>query len=373
MKAPMNIIQHQLPTVGVNQVNIFVCFWKKQFRKTVFQMTCSNVQANLLLPIEERDFIMKRILNILLYVSLILIMLCGCSMLSNVSVTEDTLTAGKEYTVNDLFTTDEENLELSMIPDKINAASLDPIEVTLQVKNGNRVEEKQYEFKVVDTTAPEIKQIKETITENEVFDVNNFVEVSDNVDSPESIKINITSGNVDTSTVGEYRIDVEAVDLSNNSASTSMIINVEPKQTELVEGATYTSKYESTEIQFTFNGATYQDEIYTHSTNMFAQYYKNQSDSQYLVIKLFIENLGGNSINYDEIIDPKLLVDNKYNYNLQQLDMNSSVCSQFWSLNPLESQDVYLFYSVPNKIIDKEFEVSFTIGGIPYVYHHSQS
>ena len=335
-------------------------------------MDCSNAQVKLSAVTEERNLIMKKLLSIL-YVSLILISLCSCSLLEKVSVKEDTISAGTEYSVNDLFNTDSENIELSMIPDKINATSLNPDRVTLTTKNGNKVEEKEYEFKVVDTTAPEIKQTKGTITENEVFDINNFVEVSDNIDSPESIKINITSGNVDTSTVGTYMINVDAVDLSNNSTSIMLTINVEPKQTELVEGATYTSKYESTEIQFTFNGAVYQDEIYTHSTNMFAQYYKNQPDSQYLVVKLFIENLGGNNINYNEIINPKLLVDNEYNYNLQQLDMNSSVCSQYWSLNPLQSQDVYLFYPVPNKIIDKEFEISFTVGGIPYVYHHSQS
>lgn len=166
---------------------------------------------------------------------------------------------------------------------------------------------------------------------------------------------------------------MEAIDLSKNSASSTFTINVKPKQTELVEGTAYTSKYESTEIKFTFNGAIYQDEIYTHSDNMFAQYYKNQPDTQYLVVKLLVENLGGNNIGYNDIIEPKLLIDNKYNYNLQQLDMNSSVCSQYWSLNPLQSQEVYLFYNVPNEIINKEYDVSFTVGGTPYVYHHSQS
>ena len=311
---------------------------------------------------------MKKILTTFLFASFTFIALCGCSSLGKVSVTEDTIVAGTEYSVNDLFTTSEENIELSMTPEKINATSLDPVKVTLQVKNGNKVEEKEYSFEVIDSTAPEIKQTKGAITENEVFDIKNFIEVSDNIDSPESIKINITSGNVDTSVIGEYTINVEAVDLSNNSTSSTFIINVEPRQTELVEGASYTAKYESTEIKFTFNGAVFQDEIYTHSDNMFAQYYSNQPDTQYLVVKLFVENLGGNNINYNEIINPKLIIDDKYNYDLQQLDMNSSVCSSYWGLNPLQSQDVYLFYPVPNEIMNKGFEVTFTIGGIPYVY-----
>lgn len=316
---------------------------------------------------------MKRVLSILLGTLCVLIGLCGCSSLGKVSVKEETIVASTEYNVNDLFSTNEEKTELSMIPDKINATSLDPIKVTLKIKNGNKVEEKEYEFKVVDNTAPELKQTKAVITENEVFDIKNFVEVSDNVDSSESIKINVTSGNVDTSKIGEYRVDVEAVDLSNNSVSNTLTINVKPKQTELVEGSTYTSTYESTEIKFSFNGVAYQDEIYTHSDNMFAQYYKNQPDTQYLVVKLLVENLGGNNISDDDIIEPKLLIDNKYNYNLQQLDMNSSVCSQYWSLNPLQSQDVYLIYNVPNEIINKEFEISFTVGDTPYIYHRSQS
>jgi hypothetical protein len=318
---------------------------------------------------------MKKLTTLMMtsVICIILISLCGCSSLRKVSVKEDTIVAGTEYSVTDLFTTNAENIELSMTPDKIKATSLDPVKVTLKVTNGSKTEEKEYEFKVVDKTVPEIKQTNGTITEGEVFDIKNFVEVSDNIDSSESIKINVTSGNVDTSTVGEYKIDVEAVDSSNNAATGTFTITVKPKQTELAEGTSYTVNYESTEIKFIFNGAVYQDEIYTHSDNMFASYYKNQPDTQYLVVKLFVQNLGGTSINYHEIVEPRLLVDNKYNYTLQQLDMESSVCSQYWSLNPLQSQDVYLFYSVPNEIINKEFEVSFKIGNTPYVYHHSQS
>lgn len=310
---------------------------------------------------------------ILVCILIIAISISGCSFLLKASPKTDTLVAGTEYGVDDLFSTDNEDVELSMDPQIVTPETLDSVKVTLSIKKGKFVKEKEYEFKVVDQTPPEISQTSADITEGESFEIKNFIEVSDNIDSSEAIAVNVTSGTVDTSKTGEYEVTVEVIDLSGNSTNDTLTFNVKPKQIELVKGKSYVSKYDNTEIKFTFNGVEYQDEVYTHSDNMFARYYSNQPDSQYLVVKLFVENRGGNNINYNNIEEPKLLVDNKYNYRLYQLDTTSSVCSSYWGLNPLKSQDVYLMYNVPNELLDKEFEISFTIGGIPYVYHGSKS
>lgn len=56
-----------------------------------------------------------------------------------------------------------------------------------------------------------------------------------------------------------------------------------------------------------------------------------------------------------------LRFDNKYNYEMTQLDTQNILMSSFWNIEPLKSQAVYFFQSVPDEIIEKPYIIEFSL------------
>ncbi|MCI8464393.1 MAG: hypothetical protein HFI63_00810 [Lachnospiraceae bacterium] len=68
----------------------------------------------------------------------------------------------------------------------------------------------------------------------------------------------------------------------------------------------------------------------------------------------------------------KIDFNDKYNYSLTQLDTESLVMSQYWSLAPLKSQEVYFLQSVPDEVVSLPFVIEFTIGDSETIYRYIQ-
>ena len=65
-------------------------------------------------------------------------------------------------------------------------------------------------------------------------------------------------------------------------------------------------------------------------------------------------------------------IDGKYKYVLQQLDTTNLAMSQFWSIQPLKNLDVDFLQLIPDELIDKPYEITFTVGETVYSYLGNQ-
>ena len=101
---------------------------------------------------------------------------------------------------------------------------------------------------------------------------------------------------------------------------------------------------------------------------MFARYFPDKDDESYIVAKITIKNIGGDSTSYSFFDDIEVTFDDKYNYRMQQLDLDSSVMSQYWSCQPLKTVDIYWVQSVPDEVKTMGCNISFKVGETLYKY-----
>lgn len=165
---------------------------------------------------------------------------------------------------------------------------------------------------------------------------------------------------------------------SSNESSTESIstssssVASEPKNKIIQlekQGEKHTVADGKYEIEISFNGVDKSSEVRSKSTNMFSQYFVDQSDETYLYLSLDIKNIGGDSVSYRVFDDIKIIYDDKYKYYAQQLDTESPVMSQYWSISPLKSQEVWFVASIPDEIINKSFVFSFKMGKTTFEFH----
>lgn len=116
----------------------------------------------------------------------------------------------------------KESDKIEIIKDDININELGTY--NLQVKVNNK--EKKYKINVIDTTPPKINVDDINISIKEKFDVNNYIEISDNYDKDIKNKIKVVSNNVDTNKTGTYNIILSATDSSNNTSNKTIKVNV---------------------------------------------------------------------------------------------------------------------------------------------------
>ncbi len=130
------------------------------------------------------------------------------------------------------------------------------------------------------------------------------------------------------------------------------------------------------EIELTWNTVSFDDEVYNTSDNQFKQYFPDQEGETYLVAKMNVKNTGGDTVS-DSFFDDyyrniEVVFDGKYKYSLQQLDTTSMVMSKFWSVQPLKNLDINFVQLIPDEIIDKPYEITFTVGETTYSYLGNQ-
>lgn len=140
---------------------------------------------------------------------------------------------------------------------------------------------------------------------------------------------------------------------------------------DIYEGNTFTLSDGTSELEITLNSVDFEQEIHSFSDNMFGSYFADEEGETYIVMKLNIKNIGGNNISQKVFEDynsnkreyGKILLtfENKYNYQMQQLDTESSALSPYWNIEPLKSQAIYFFQSIPDEVIEKPYVITFSL------------
>lgn len=309
---------------------------------------------------------MKNVFKTVCFCMMFLLIITGCSS-KPVKQKVDELVIGNTYKVDDLFEKKDDSTKIKMEQEEITPDKIGEVELKISVDN----EEYSYTFKCVDKTAPEVKQIKTDLVKTETFDIKKFIEVKDDVDTEDKLIIDVDDSKLKTDTLGEYILTVSVKDSSSNQTESEITVNVVEPFTSVKIGDKLNPSWNGGEAEVKINDVSFMDEVNSTSDNMFKQYFPNKDGEKYFVIKMTITNLGGDNLShYDlEPISEQILnveFDNKYNYHLQQLDSTSSVMSQYWSIQPLKSLDVYLLQSVPDEVTSKPYTAYFSVGGNKY-------
>ena len=264
-------------------------------------------------------------------------------------------------------------MTFSLDQNDIKPEKLGEFEVLLNITKNSKTESKPYKFKVVDKTGPTITQ---TVTDLELisnFEVKNFIEVTDDVDSIENIQIEVVTSNVQTNTKGTYTVTVSAKDKSLNETQTDIKINVVEPVIKFSIGETVKPVWTDGEAEIKLKDVSFKEEINSTSRNLFKQYIPDIKDEKFLVFETNIKNLSGNNIGDSDLVDENgkiayVIFDGKYEYRLRPIDSTSSILSEFWSIQPLKSLDIYSIASIPEELVSKPFEVYFPVNGIRYKY-----
>lgn len=156
-------------------------------------------------------------------------------------------------------------------------------------------------------------------------------------------------------------------------SSTQSTISPKPENNVILlhDNKSYKATNGKDEIELTCIGVFTCSEVRSNSTNQFAEYFSDILDETYVYMKLKIKNIGCDTVSDPVFKDIKLIFDNKYNYHPQQLNMESDTMSQFWSLEPLKYQDVWFVASIPDEIVNKGFEFSFSVGNTTFEFQGS--
>lgn len=121
-------------------------------------------------------------------------------------------------------------------------------------------------------------------------------------------------------------------------------------------------------IEYTLTDVVFQDEVYSNSDNMYATYFPDIEGESYVVAKISVRNIGSDLTGYWIFDDIQVTFNNEYNYGMQQLDLESSVMSQYWTCQPLKITDIYWVQSVPDEVKEMGCNITFTVGDASYKY-----
>ena len=143
-----------------------------------------------------------------------------------------------------------------------------------------------------------------------------------------------------------------------------------PENIKIGQGETVTIKNGTNEIELSIEEVTFENEVYSKSDNMFASYFPDKEEESYVVVKPVIKNVGGDTISDNFFDRGKIVITfgDKFNYPMQQLDLQSSVMSQYWSCAPLKTADVWFVQSVPDEVKTMNYVLTITVDGIVYEY-----
>lgn len=173
---------------------------------------------------------------------------------------------------------------------------------------------------------------------------------------------------VSLSACGNSAQQLETTTVVDNTKGTVITEEKNARNTvPITTNETVTMVNESEEIELTVKEISYESEIDSKSDNMFKEYFKDVDNETYLVLKTDIKNIGGNSVNYRFFDSTSVVYEDKYNYKLQPADIESTVLSSYWSVDPLKTTEVYFFQSVPDELKGKAFKATFSAGQNDYV------
>ena len=166
----------------------------------------------------------KRIISVCtIFVTCMCLSACG-GLSGKVSQNSSKIEIGSAFNISDAFKCkDGISIQLKS-GENIDTSSIGKQKAVFVISDGEKTEETEFSFEIVDTLPPEIEGVNTTIYKGSEFDPSKFVSCIDN--SGETITAVVVSNNVDTSTEGQYSVDYKATDSSGNSSEKTINVQV---------------------------------------------------------------------------------------------------------------------------------------------------
>lgn len=142
-------------------------------------------------------------------------------------------------------------------------------------------------------------------------------------------------------------------------------------------GNTFEASDGDEKVEITVNSVDFEEEV----TSPFTKYgFPNKDNEIYVVAKLTIKNIGYDRIQekfFDDVVvaddkEIKLVLDGKYNYKMLAVNSEDSIFSEYWSIDPLKSKEIYFIKTVPDELALKPLEISFSFGSNKTLYKYTQ-
>jgi hypothetical protein len=152
-------------------------------------------------------------------------------------------------------------------------------------------------------------------------------------------------------------------------------------------GTAFTATDSANEVEILWNSIDFAQEVHSlvENTSNYARYIADIEGETFVIAKITLKNLGGDAISdsifsnyyysdyyqknyYHEIV---VTFSDKYNYEMAQLDTESTVMSAYWTLEPLKTQEVYFYASIPDELVTEPFYIKFSVGDSETIYQYS--
>lgn len=144
------------------------------------------------------------------------------------------LNINSEYCVYDLFDANSKDVFMSMDDYWLVPNKLGKLKVKLYVDYFDRSDEFEYEFIIKDLEAPNICQNEAILPVNATYNILDYVDIIDNVDSLNDMYYEVI-GNIDINTPGLYNVDLVVYDQSHNKNCATLYFEVLSKDSELYD------------------------------------------------------------------------------------------------------------------------------------------
>lgn len=183
-------------------------------------------------------------------ISLLVLVLSGCELRETVKneitfIEKDTIEVDRNFNschliqkVNDIEITDTmiENNEIKLPNKEVVKCNTSNAEIKTGKINFEFVYKKvnfKKEVTLVDTQSPQINSEDEFVVEegNEYFVLSNYIDVKDNFD--DEVFIGYT-GSYDLNKIGEYPVEIKAIDKSENESIKKVVVKVVDKEKEII-------------------------------------------------------------------------------------------------------------------------------------------
>lgn len=165
----------------------------------------------------------KKILVVASIMIMVGLTACG-GVTGKVSQKLDTIEVGTSFDTATYFECKKGTIIKLKSGSDINTNQIGEVSADFIISKGDKIEEKSYTFKVVDTKAPIIEGNNITIYSGADFVPENYVSCTDN--SGETVSVTVKSSNVDTAMAGIYTVVYEATDSSKNTSEKTISVEV---------------------------------------------------------------------------------------------------------------------------------------------------
>ena len=167
---------------------------------------------------------MKKRLFVIIVLVMLFVSLMSCGLAGKIKTKTKTIEVGTVFNENEIFECKDGVTIKLKDGEQIDTSKIGEAVAVFVISDGEKTEEKEFKFKVVDTQPPQIETNNITVYVGKEFDPIQNVSCVDN--SGEDITVTVLSNNVEADKPGEYEVVYEAKDSSGNADKKTITISV---------------------------------------------------------------------------------------------------------------------------------------------------